>query len=104
MIFIGTVAVFTAVVNLFFPGVTPGASFHVLNGGLFLGAVFMATDMVTSPITGSGCVVFALGCGIVTSVIRIWGNYPEGVSFVVPVFSALNVRVKDIFEAEPEPR
>ena len=89
VIFIGTVAVFTAVVNLFFPGVTPGASFHVLNGGLFLGAVFMATDMVTSPITGSGCVVFALGCGIVTSVIRIWGNYPEGVSFAILFMNAL---------------
>lgn len=89
VIFIGTVAVFTALINLLFPGVTPGASFHVLNGGLFLGAVFMATDMVTSPITGSGCVVFALGCGIVTSVIRIWGNYPEGVSFAILFMNAL---------------
>ncbi len=81
--FVGTVAVFTAVVNIIFPGVTPNASFHVLNGGLLLGAIFMATDMVTSPITGRGCVVFAFGCGVVTSVIRIWGNYPEGVSFAI---------------------
>lgn len=89
VIFVGTVAVFTAIINACFPGVTPGASFHILNGGLFLGAVFMATDMVTSPITGSGCVVFALGCGIVTSVIRIWGNYPEGVSFAILFMNAM---------------
>lgn len=87
--FVGTVAVFTAIIHAAFPGVTPSASFHVLNGGLFLGAVFMATDMVTSPITGFGCVVFAIGCGIVTSVIRIWGNYPEGVSFAILFMNAL---------------
>lgn len=89
VIFIGTVAIFTAIVNFIWPGVTPGASFHLLNGGLFLGAVFMATDMVTSPITGNGCVVFALGCGLVTSIIRIWGNYPEGVSFAILFMNAL---------------
>ena len=89
VVFIGTVAVITAAVNMLFPGVTPGASFHILNGGLFLGAIFMATDMVTSPITGAGCVVFALGCGIVTSVIRIWGNYPEGVSFAILFMNAM---------------
>ena len=55
----------------------------------FLGAIFMATDMVTSPITNWGCVVFACGCGIITSVIRIWGNYPEGVSFSILFMNAL---------------
>lgn len=48
-----------------------------------IGAFFMATDMVTSPITSTGCVVFAVGCGVITSVIRLWGNYPEGVSFSI---------------------
>jgi electron transport complex protein RnfD len=61
----------------------------VLNGGLLLGAIFMATDMVTSPITGRGCAVFAFGCGILTSVIRLWGNYPEGVSFAILFMNAL---------------
>lgn len=89
LFFIGTVAVFTGIIHFFFPGVTPGPLFHVLNGGLFLGAVFMATDMVTSPITGTGCVIFAVGCGIVTSVIRIFGNYPEGVSFAILFMNAL---------------
>jgi electron transport complex protein RnfD len=49
----------------------------------------MATDMVTSPITGTGCVIFAFGCGVLTSVIRIWGNYPEGVSFAILFMNAL---------------
>lgn len=89
LVFIGTVAVISGAVHFLWPGVTPSALVHVLNGGLFLGAVFMATDMVTSPITGLGCVVFAIGCGVVTTVIRIWGNYPEGVSFAILFMNAL---------------
>lgn len=87
--YIGTVAIITGVVNWFLPGVTPTPLFHILTGGLMLGAFFMATDMVTSPITGTGCVVFAIGCGVITSVIRIWGNYPEGVSFSILFMNAL---------------
>ena len=89
LLFVGTVALFAAVVHWIAPGFTPDALFHILNGGLLLGAVFMATDMVTSPITGSGCVVFAVGCGVVTAVIRIFGNYPEGVSFAILFMNAL---------------
>ena len=89
IIFAGTVAVITGIIHFFFPGVTPGALFHVMNGGLLLGAIFMATDMVTSPITGHGCVIFAIGCGVMTSVIRIWGNYPEGVSFAILFMNSL---------------
>ena len=87
--YIGTVAIITGVVNWFLPGVTPTPLFHMLTGGLMLGAFFVATDMVTSPITGTGCVVFAIGCGVITSVIRIWGNYPEGVSFSILFMNAL---------------
>ena len=87
--FAGTVFVITGVIHYFFPGVTPPPLFHLLTGGLLLGAIFMATDMVTCPITGSGCVVFAIGCGVLTSVIRIWGNYPEGVSFSILLMNAL---------------
>ncbi len=87
--FAGTVAVVTGLVNFFWPGVTPPALFHLLTGGLLLGAIFMATDMVTCPITGTGCVIFAVGCGLITSVIRIWGNYPEGVSFSILFMNAL---------------
>lgn len=87
--FIGSVAVLSGAVNFFFPGVTPPALFHLFTGGLFLGAIFMATDMVSSPVSNKGCILFGLGCGIITSVIRIWGNYPEGVSFGILFMNAL---------------
>ena len=87
--YIGTVAIITGVVNHFNPGVTPSPLFHLVTGGLMFAAVFMATDMVTCPITGTGCVIFAIGCGILTAVIRIWGSYPEGVSFAILFMNAL---------------
>lgn len=57
--------------------------YNILSGGLFLGAIFMATDYVTSPITSRGQIIFALGCGILTFVIRRFGAYPEGVSYSI---------------------
>jgi len=89
MLFIGTVALITFAANRIAPETYPSGLFHILNGGLLLGVIFMATDMVTSPITGLGCVVFAIGCGVVTSVIRLWGSYPEGVSFAILFMNAL---------------
>ncbi|GAH13529.1 unnamed protein product, partial [marine sediment metagenome] len=57
--------------------------FHLFSGGLFLGAFFMATDWVTSPITNKGRWIFGIGCGVLTIIIRIWGGYPEGVSYSI---------------------
>ncbi len=57
--------------------------YHILSGGLMLGACFMATDYTTSPTTPKGQIVFALGCGIITVLIRVWGGYPEGVSYSI---------------------
>lgn len=57
--------------------------YHILSGGLLLGACFMATDYTTTPTTPVGQIVFALGCGIITVLIRIWGGYPEGVSYSI---------------------
>lgn len=57
--------------------------YHIFAGGLILGAFFMATDMVTSPVTKKGMIIFGLGAGILTSVIRLWGGYPEGVSYSI---------------------
>jgi electron transport complex protein RnfD len=57
--------------------------YHLLTGGLFLGAIFCATDYVTSPITNRGRIIFGIGCGLVTVVIRLFGSYPEGVSFAI---------------------
>ncbi|MDH5186940.1 MAG: RnfABCDGE type electron transport complex subunit D, partial [candidate division WOR-3 bacterium] len=53
------------------------------SGGLFLGAFFMATDYVTSPVTKQGQLIFGIGCGILTMLIRTWGGYPEGVSYSI---------------------
>jgi electron transport complex protein RnfD len=61
---------------------------HILSGGLILGAFFMATDYVTSPLTYKGQFVFGIGCGIITVVIRLWGGYPEGVSYAILIMNA----------------
>lgn len=61
---------------------------HLLSGGLMLGAFFMATDYVTSPLTNKGRLVFGFGCGLLTAVIRIWGGYPEGVCYAILLMNA----------------
>lgn len=61
---------------------------HLFSGGLLLGAFFMATDMVTSPLTSKGRWIFGIGCGVLTAVIRLWGGYPEGVSFSILLMNA----------------
>jgi electron transport complex protein RnfD len=57
--------------------------YHILGGGLILGAFYMATDYATSPVTPLGQIIMGIGCGIFTSVIRLWGGYPEGVSYAI---------------------
>ncbi len=57
--------------------------FHLLAGGVMLGALFMATDMVTSPLTPSGRIYFGIGAGVLTVIIRLWGGYPEGTSYSI---------------------
>jgi electron transport complex protein RnfD len=60
---------------------------QVLSGGLMLGAIFMATDYVTSPITKLGQVIYGIGCGVLTVVIRYFGGYPEGVSYAILIMN-----------------
>ncbi len=62
--------------------------FHILSGGLILGAFFMATDYVTSPLTRKGHLIFGISCGVLTAVIRLWGGYPEGVSYAILIMNA----------------
>ncbi|MDD5128934.1 MAG: RnfABCDGE type electron transport complex subunit D [Candidatus Omnitrophica bacterium] len=62
--------------------------FHILSGGLILGAFFMATDYVATPLTINGQIVFGIGCGLLTAIIRIWGGYPEGVSYAILIMNA----------------
>ena len=63
--------------------------FHLLSGGLLLGAIFMATDYVTSPMAKSGQLIYGVGIGILTVVIRFWGAYPEGMSFAILIMNAV---------------
>ena len=71
------------VLSLIVGGDVNAALYQVLAGGLVFGAVFMATDYVTTPITRVGKMIFAFGCGLITFLIRMYGNYPEGVSFAI---------------------
>lgn len=63
---------------------------HVLSGGLLIGAFFMATDYVTSPSTALGKIIFGIGAGVITMLIRFWGVYPEGVSFAILLMNIVN--------------
>lgn len=82
IIYIATVAVLTWILGP--DGAFTGKPlYHVLGGGLILGAFFMATDYVTSPVTPLGQIIMGLGCGILTAVIRLYGGYPEGVSYSI---------------------
>lgn len=87
--YIGTVLIFSTILWRVNPAVHMNPLFHLLSGGLLLGAFFMATDMVTSPVTRKGMLVFGVGCGILTMLIRARGGYPEGVSFAILLMNAL---------------
>ncbi len=74
------------------------AVFHILAGGVMLGAFFMATDYVTTPLLPMGKVVFGIGCGLITMVIRLWGQYPEGVSFSILLMNCLTPLINNFFQ------
>jgi electron transport complex protein RnfD len=88
--YLGTAALYAAVLHAVSPGASMPTLFHLLTGGLFLGAFFMATDMVTTPVTRSGLLIFGAGCGVLTMLIRTVpsGSYPEGVSFAILIMNA----------------
>lgn len=74
---------------LYLAGVTVDPTTHILAGGLMLGAIFMATDMATSPITKTGQIIFGVGCGLLTIIFRCFGPMPEGVSFAILIMNAV---------------
>ncbi|PLX08555.1 MAG: Na+-transporting NADH:ubiquinone oxidoreductase subunit D [Marinilabiliales bacterium] len=86
---LGTVAIFTGILYGIDPSKYADPLFHLLTGGLMLGAIFMATDMVTSPMTGKGMLIYGVGIGVITVLIRVWGAYPEGVSFAILIMNAI---------------
>ena len=84
-----TVFAFTGILHLVNPASYASPFLHILSGGLMLGSIFMATDYVTSPMTKKGMVIYAIGIGLLTSVIRIFGSYPEGMSFAILIMNAM---------------
>ena len=97
VVFIATVFV----LYLAFTGDVMMALSQILAGGLFIGAIFMATDYVTTPITTRGRIVFALGCGIITFIIRYFCAYPEGVSFSILIMNILTPFIEKWTAKEP---
>jgi len=87
--YIGTVLLVSTIFYFINPNQFGSPLFHLLSGGLMLGALFMATDMVTTPSTIKGCIVFGVGCGLITMVIRYFGAMPEGVSFSILIMNAV---------------
>ncbi len=95
---VGSLALFTTILWLANPAKNADPSFHLLTGGLLLGAIFMATDYVTSPMNTRAMIIYGCGIGILTVIIRVWGAYPEGVSFAILIMNAfvplMNVYIK----------
>ena len=87
--FIGTAFVFSGILWLIDPESFMDPLMTILTGGIMLGACFMATDMVTSPMAKSGQLIFGVGCGLLTIIIRNWGAYPEGVSFAILLMNSV---------------
>ena len=86
---IGTAFIFSGILWLADPTQFINPVTTILTGGIMLGACFMATDMVTSPMSKSGQLIFGAGCGLLTIIIRNWGAYPEGVSFAILLMNSV---------------
>ena len=86
---ISTVAVLTGIMWFVNPVLYVNPLYHLLSGGLLLGAIFMATDYVTSPMTPKGMVWYGIGIGLLTVIIRYFGSYPEGRSFAILIMNAV---------------
>lgn len=95
---IGSIAAFAAILYFADSSLYPSPLFQVFAGGALLGAVFMATDYVTSPMSRRGMIIYGVGIGVLTILIRTWGAYPEGISFAILIMNAcvplINMYVK----------
>lgn len=96
--YIGTVAVFMLFAG---KGDFEFVAYQLLGGGLLLGAIFMATDYTTCPVSFKGKIIFGIGCGLITSAIRIFGSYPEGVSFSIILMNILVPHIERLTTAKP---
>jgi electron transport complex protein RnfD len=95
---LGTVFAFSGLFYLIDPLTYADPLVHLLSGGLLLGAIFMATDYVTSPMSGGGMLVYGVGIGLLTFVIRLYGSYPEGVSFAILIMNAFTPLINTYFK------
>ena len=95
---LGSMAIFAGILHLVSPEQYADPLFHIITGGALLGAIFMATDMVTSPMTKTGMIVFGVGIGVITMAIRIFGAYPEGVSFAILIMNAFVPLINNRFK------
>jgi electron transport complex protein RnfD len=93
-----TVAVISAAFMLYDPVSYPGPAFMLFSGGLMLGAVFMATDMVASPITNTGCWLYGLLIGVLVVVIRFWAGMPEGVMYAILLANAVSPHIDRLIQ------
>tara|TARA_R110001592_G_scaffold54722_18_gene167584 strand:+ start:622 stop:1563 length:942 start_codon:yes stop_codon:yes gene_type:complete len=93
-----TMAVMTGIFWALDPEHYANPIIHILSGGAILGAFYMATDLVTSPMTKKGMIIFAIGIGIITVVIRLFGAYPEGVSFAILIMNAFVPLINKYFK------
>jgi len=91
LLFVGTVAIFTI----------PNSLFHVLSGGLLLGAIFMATDYITIPLTSKGRMIFAIGCGLLTVIFRLFSAMPEGVMYSILLMNAISPLIDRLTKPKP---
>ena len=96
--FIGTVAVIMLIAGR---GDLTFVAYELLSGGLLLGAFFMATDYATSPISTKGKIIFGIGCGVITSVIRLFGSLPEGVSYSIILMNILTPHIDTLTRPVP---
>ncbi len=95
---LAVIAIMTGIFWLIDPTHYVNPMIHILSGGAILGAFYMATDMVTSPMTRKGMIIFAIGIGVLTVVIRLFGAYPEGVSFAILIMNAFVPLINSYFK------
>ena len=93
-------SVFTGILWLIDHHIYATPVFHLLTGGLLLGAIFMATDYATSPMSHKGMLIYGVGIGVITVVIRVFGAYPEGVSFAILIMNAFVPLINTYFKPE----
>ncbi|MEG1935463.1 MAG: RnfABCDGE type electron transport complex subunit D, partial [Rikenellaceae bacterium] len=86
---LGTIAIFSGIFWLINPEMYLSPLFQIFTGGALLGAIYMATDYVTSPMNTKGMAIYGIGIGLITIIVRMWGSYPEGISFAILIMNGV---------------